>query len=408
MGSGMVAGARPGHNAAMNDSAPQSVSHAALFSQGPISALGTMTGTSLDGLDVALVRIEREPSQASNDLPHKGMQVSLIDARSFSLGGLATRLRLIAEGTAVPASEFAAVSKAFGDLHARSMAEVAGDHAVTLAGVHGQTVFHRPPLSLQLLEPAPIAETLGCPVWFNPRQADLASGGQGAPVTPLADLVLYGSATESRAIINLGGFCNVTRLEAGTDRDAIRGFDVCACNQLLDGLARLRLNMPYDDNGDAATKGSVDERAAADVRERLAGQHAESRSLGSGDEAVHSINMDLEHLSAEDALATAAEALGSVIAEACAGIDRLVLAGGGARNRALASAITKASSAPVDHASEHGIDGVWREAAAMAVLATLSASGERIALPGVTGRAATGCVPDGNWAGLNPAGPFHS
>ena len=113
-----------------------------------------------------------------------------------------------------------------------------------LVVAHGQTVFHAPPASWQLLNAAPIARAVRAPVVFDLRQADLAAGGQGAPITPLADWIMlraHGPAAAGRAIVNLGGFCNVTILPSGAGPEGVRGMDVCPCNHLLDGVARRRV-----------------------------------------------------------------------------------------------------------------------------------------------------------------------
>src|SRR5690606_34564910 len=115
------------------------------------------------------------------------------------------------------------------------------------------------------------------------RQRDLAQGGQGAPITPLADWILFKDAGASRAIVNLGGFCNATILPAAQDTDcartsldAVRGFDICPCNQLLDWIARNRLGAAFDQRGDAAMRG----QPHALLRERLRTRCSGTRSLG--------------------------------------------------------------------------------------------------------------------------------
>ena len=188
---------------------------------------GCMTGTSLDGLDTVLAEI------AGRGLR---MRVTIRDRRSARLGRLAAPLRALAEQQPCTAGAIARLARDFSLLHARVLARF----GVTpdLVVVHGQTVFHAPPVSWLLLTPAVIAERLGCAVISDLRAADLAAGGEGAPITPLADLILYGHARERRTVINLGGFCNLTRLPAGREPVGIRGGDVCACNQVLDAVAR--------------------------------------------------------------------------------------------------------------------------------------------------------------------------
>jgi 1,6-anhydro-N-acetylmuramate kinase len=249
--------------------------------------------------------------------------------------------------------------------------------------VHGQTIVHKPPVSWQLVDPAPIAARLRCPVIFDLRQADLAAGGQGAPITPMADWVLFRRAGLRRAVVNLGGFCNVTIV---TPRlDDVLGFDVCVCNQVLDNVARTTLGSPYDQDGRAARSGQPDAAAAADLRATLDHQRLAGRSLGTGDESEAWVVKHKDRLSGDDLAATAVAAVGGCIADVIRDhdADDVVLAGGGARNHALVNAIGQAT--PVIVSDQLGVPVEAREALAMAVLGAMSADGVPITLPQVTG-----------------------
>ena len=173
-------------------------------------AAGCMTGTSLDALDAALVSV------AGHGLE---MKATFLRGRTFPLGPLARRLRALAEQEPRRAGEIAVLARDFALFHLDALRRLCcekprGFRRPDLVCIHGQTVFHAPPVSWQLLNPAPIAYGLKTPVVYDLRAADLACGGQGAPLTPLADWVLYGSVAEPRVIVTLGGFCNLTRLPA--------------------------------------------------------------------------------------------------------------------------------------------------------------------------------------------------
>jgi anhydro-N-acetylmuramic acid kinase len=333
--------------------------------------IGCMTGTSLDGLDAVLAEISG-----------KGLniRVTVHDRRTASLGRLAAPLRAVAEQQPVTAGDLAKLSRDFSLLHTRVLKRF----GVTpdLVVVHGQTVFHAPPVSWQMLTPAVIAEGLGCAVVSDLRAADLAAGGEGAPITPLADLVLYGHARERRTVINLGGFCNLTRLPVGRDPKGIRGGDVCACNQVLDAVARTALNRAYDPEGKHAQRGTSDYAAERDLVNRLERQRRAGRSLGTGDELATWLKS--HHLQPNDLARTACAAIATVIASAAAPADRLVLAGGGTRNRALVAEISARSAAPVVLSDELGIPAGDREALGMAVLGALCQDGIPITLSAVT------------------------
>ena len=165
--------------------------------------VGVMTGTSIDGMDVALVRVTGRGLD---------MRAELVRHISAPLGDLQPRLRAAADQQPMTAGEFAQLVWDFGVLHANVIERLlqAEKRKPDLICIHGQTVFHQPPISWQLVNPAPIAARFDCPVVSDLRQADLAHGGQGAPITPIADWILFRDSTRTRAIVNLGGFCNVT------------------------------------------------------------------------------------------------------------------------------------------------------------------------------------------------------
>jgi len=284
-----------------------------------------------------------------------------------------------------------------------------GFAVLDLICIHGQTVFHQPPISWQLANPAPIAKQFSCPIVSDLRQADLAAGGQGAPITPIADWIFFRDERKRRAIVNLGGFCNVTILPAtnadassspsprtGTsscrstpdDLSGIRGFDVCACNQVLDAVARAALHKPFDEDGAAARRGRAKPHAARTLMKALNQQRTGRRSLGTGDESTHWVNNQLQAgWSGEDIACSAAHAIARCIAEALRAhdIDEIVLAGGGARNLALTDAIADASNVTVIRSDGLGVPIDAREAMAFAILGALCADGVPITLPQVTG-----------------------
>lgn len=255
---------------------------------------------------------------------------------------------------------------------------------------HGQTVVHAPPVSWQLLNPAPIAARLRCRVVSDLRQADLAAGGQGAPITPIADWVLFRDAARRRAVVNLGGFCNTTVLPPDSVGHVcdLAGGDVCACNQVLDAVARSVLGVPFDADGAAAAAGRVDESARAALAAILAPQRKAHRSLGTGDEALAWIEAHRGRLAPNDLAATATEAVAQEIGAAIREhrVDEIVVAGGGARHRPLLGAIARRSAAPLRTTVELGVPIEAREALAMAVLGALADDGVEITCPKVTGR----------------------
>jgi len=371
--------------------------------------VGTMTGTSLDGLDLAAVEV------AGRGL---ALRAALRGHRSFALP-LADELRRACDGVPATAGAFAALALAFGRAHAEAIGRLVRDLDLggpDLIAVHGQTVFHRPPVSWQLVNPFPIATAFGCPVASDLRGADLAAGGHGAPITPLADWILF-RGPEPRTVVNLGGFCNLTVLPADDEPEplaSIAGFDACACNQVLDAAARRSLGTPFDRDGAVAASGAADETATSALRTLLDRQRGEGRSLGTGDEAGAWVEVHANRLSPADLLASAVAGVGGSIGAAIRdGFARLgrkpagsvLVAGGGARNRPLVAAIAAAAGLPCRLSDADGVPLEAREAMGMAVLGALAFDGMPTTLPQVTGRGehpvadALWCLPRGPRSG---------
>jgi anhydro-N-acetylmuramic acid kinase len=345
--------------------------------------VGCMTGTSIDALDVALVEIEG-----------KGLEMTprVVGTLTRPLGEPGVLLRTLANQEAANAGGIAGAMREFSLLHAAAISDLlreAGVARADLIAVHGQTIFHSPPLSWQLFSAAPVAQAFKCPVVFDLRAADLAAGGQGAPITPLADWILFRHVATTVAVVNLGGFCNVTLLRAGVRaaQEGVQGRDLCACSQLLDAVARAVLGAPFDRDGAAALRGSADVAASKELAAMLTKQASQRRSLGTGDELGVWIQRHRARLGPDDLARSAAEALGSVIAASVQGQAGVLLAGGGTRNACLVASIHAHSraGASVQTTDGTGIPAAYREAICMAVLGALCQDRVPITLPQVTG-----------------------
>lgn len=356
--------------------------------------VGTMTGTSLDGdIDVAAVRIDGHGHELS---------ACFIEGISHPLGALIQDLRRAAQQEPMTAMEFAQLAHAFGQAHAHAIHALCTGCGITpdLVVLHGQTVFHAPPLSWQLLNPWPVATAMQCRVRFDLRAANLASGGEGAPITPLADLFLFGSSEAPIGVLNLGGFANATllpRIDPGRAMESsqhVRGFDVCACNHLLDRVARERLGKAFDEDGNAARAGVCDGAALDEILHAMRAHAKESlatrRSLGTGDESARAIDATRQ-LSSNDACRTIVEAIARTIVSTLrdAGLrdeDTLLLAGGSARHHALVQSIARARTGKTHTTMEsHGVPVGMREPVGIAVLGTLAEDGLSYCLEQVVG-----------------------
>jgi anhydro-N-acetylmuramic acid kinase len=343
-----------------------------------------MTGTSIDGIDGALVEINGHGLE---------MSAKFMALESRSLGTLAQDLRKLADQQQLSAKRITELAWELGTLHGEIAKSLAGraDAPIDLVCVHGQTVYHGGGRTWQLIQPAPIARMVQAPVVFDLRAADIAAGGQGAPITPIADWVLFRAST-SRVVANLGGFCNITWVPSSGGAEAVRGRDVCACNQILDGLARVRLGRKFDEGGHAALKGNVIPAAMEAMVQILREQDAQRRSLGTGDEVVSGWISATAAQPGADVVRTACEAVGKVVGEAVLAASdgekgtQVIIAGGGVKNRALFEAIARnVSGLPVVESDQYGIPAAGREAMEFAILGALCQDRVPITLSKVTG-----------------------
>ena len=354
-----------------------------------INVIGLISGTSVDGIDAALVKI----SGCDLDL-----QVQLIAAQTYSYP-TATREQILAVcgGASLSMTQLAELDDAIACHFALAAQEIqAGNIPAQLIGSHGQTVFHRPPLatnlqcpigySLQLGRGEVIAHLTGIPTVSNFRAADIAVGGEGAPLVPKVDAYLLSHPTRDRCIQNLGGIGNVTYLPAQKElnwQDKIYGWDTGPANVLLD-LAIFKLTdgrQTYDKNGSWAAKGTPCQELVEKWLEQDFFQQPPPKSTGRelfGTAYLESCWQDAEarQLSAADWLATLTELTVASIVRSYQNFlpqmpDEVLLCGGGSRNLYLQQRLQEklATYSQVLTTDEIGISGDFKEAIAFAVLA---------------------------------------
>ena len=226
--------------------------------------IGLMSGTSVDGIDAALVEIDKPD----------GFEVKV---RGFVCEPWSPKIKEEIIGACqsdASIQRVTALNFLLGEFFADAAISVVESSGVSLREVgaiasHGQTIWHQPkPFelggmsaigTLQIGEPSVIARRTGCTVVSDFRTADMALGGQGAPLVPFADYALFGSKSESRCIQNLGGIANVTYLPAGGKLDDLIAFDIGPCNLLLDAFVRRNaLGIEFDEGGQIAMQGKTD------------------------------------------------------------------------------------------------------------------------------------------------------
>ncbi|MEM7627339.1 MAG: anhydro-N-acetylmuramic acid kinase [Planctomycetota bacterium] len=370
--------------------------------------IGCMTGTSLDALDAVLTRIIGRGLE---------MTAECVDMVSVPLPDeLRSVLLSMASDEPHPAIEFMRAARYLGVVHAQACATLINQHpeleasgGVDFIVPHGQTVWHAPAdaLSWQLFDPWPIVRTLKVPVCYDLRQADLVAGGEGAPITPIADWVMYREHAD--VVINLGGVSNLTFLH--DDIAQIEGFDQGPCNLMLDGLCRALFDERYDRDGQHALAGAINPQMqvviqnATDEIHRDGSKGREQYSLAWCAALAESC---LRVGSAEDVLRTAAHicALHISVFPLARGCKRWVVGGGGVHHPALMQSLQEQADPYEKYdvlatSDRFGIPAEAREAMGFAVLGALSADGVPVTLPAVTGSETPGVA--GSWA--YPEGP---
>ncbi len=312
-----------------------------------------MSGTSLDGVDVAFVEI----GAATAAYPVRFQVKTIASGHRPYAERLARQLQTVRSGKPLSISIVCETHALLGWVYADAVTSVARDAGIDMInvaaiGLHGQTVWHGPkdgPIadrrhgSLQIGQPAILAEQLRVPVVSDFRAADMAAGGQGAPLIPFADYVLFASPVEARATLNLGGIANITYLPARAEMSDVIGFDTGPGNLLIDGLARALIGSPRDTGGEIALTGRVKREIVQMFLSHEYFRRPPPKSTGAevfGAEAVRALLTRCAGLTAADALATACRITAASIAAAVhdflpARPVRLIVGGGGVHNAAL-------------------------------------------------------------------------
>ena len=340
--------------------------------------IGAMSGTSADAVDAVLTRLIGS-GPAMHATPLASVSVPLSPPLREAIVGL----RKTGGGTL---RAFAAIGRDMAEAYADAVRELLyaaqrSSDEIDAIAAHGQTLFHDPPLTIQQFDPAYLAERTGIDVISDFRRADLAAGGQGAPLVPFADYLLFRSEDESRVVLNLGGIANVTILPAGCGIDQVTGFDTGPANCLSDAILG-----GVDDGGRRALAGMP----SAGALETFCGSPYVRRSgpKSTDGPAMLKLFSDAvgdQSLSIDDRLATAAAIVTECVLRQTPPGARLLLAGGGAKNEAIVRRLRAARA--VSSTDALGIPTQDREAVAFAVLGAAFLDRFPANLPAVTGAA---------------------
>ena len=350
-----------------------------------------MSGTSLDAVDMAVLETDGETISAFGPSGERKLS-----KETRALVEQATADARVWPWDAPEPASFAPAARAVAQEHlwaARSFLEEHGLAAadLDLVGFHGQTVWHEPPgrtrpegRTVQLGEAAILAQGLGVPVMFDFRTADVAAGGQGAPLAPIYHdaIARWSGLAGPVAVLNLGGVGNITLI--GSD-GTLTAFDTGPANGMIDLWVQGRTDRRLDEDGALASAGRTHEVIVAAYLD-----HPYFKARGAKSLDRYDFSFDpVAHLSLEDGAATlttfAARAVAAGVAACPERPDRIVATGGGRHNPVLLHAIRQAAGVAVSPAEDHGWRGDAIEAEAFAYLAARALKGLPISFPGTTG-----------------------
>jgi anhydro-N-acetylmuramic acid kinase len=336
-----------------------------------------MSGTSMDGVDVAALETDGETvswTGPSVTVPYDSAVRARLDRAVRAPDG--------------PGHDHGGLERDLTDAHAAAVeaflpALPTARRRVDVVGFHGHTLFHRPAehRTWQLGNGQRLAVRLGIDVVFDFRSADVAAGGQGAPLAPVYHRALAAALEKPVAILNLGGVGNVTWIGEGEPI----AFDTGPGNGLIDDWVRARTGRPYDGDGRIAAAGRVDETRLARMLAHSYFDQPPPKSLDRLDFTLAAV----EGLGLEDGAATLAAFTVRAVARACEHLParpkRWLITGGGRHNATLMRMLAHALAVPVEPIEAIGADGDALEAQAFAFLAVRSLRGMPISFPATTG-----------------------
>lgn len=351
--------------------------------------LGLMSGTSLDGIDAAVVDL----SSATPRIVAARTQPYAPELRSELLA-------LTQGGNIDEVEHLGRLDRRLGELFANAalaILEPSGlrSSAIRAIGSHGQTVRHRPagsaPFTLQIADPNLIAEHTGITTVADFRRRDIAAGGQGAPLVPAFHASCFRSREENRAVLNIGGMANLTLLPANPQQP-VTGFDTGPGNVLLDAWITKQRNEHYDRNGDWAAAGRMqpdllrallqDDYFRAPPPKSTGREHFQLAWLGQRLMEFACSPVDVQ----ATLVSLTGETVAAALRDAAPDIRRLLVCGGGVHNATLMSALSSAlPDMRVESTAAHGVDPDWVEAAAFAWMARETLAGRPSNVPSVTG-----------------------
>ncbi len=356
---------------------------------------GIMSGTSLDGIDVAIVDI-------------RGTKIEPLAFHSVPYAKTVREAILGVSNTLTHTSAIARLHFLLGELYAEAVQATCRRkrislRSISLCGLHGQTIFHegapvrylgrRLASTFQIGDAAVVAERTGLRVISNFRERDIAAGGQGAPLVPLADYLLFRHARIGRVALNLGGIANITVIPASASKDDVLAFDTGPGNMVIDALVSRMTEgrQTFDRNGRIASRAKVHERLLASMLAdpylklrppKTAGREQFGQEFSSG---LIATGLPLPVLIAT-ATEFTARSVAAAITDHVKSAREVIASGGGVHNRWLMRRLTELlPDIDLRSSADYGLDPDAKEAVAFAVLAHEFAKSRPGNLPSATG-----------------------
>jgi len=373
---------------------------------------GVMSGTSADGINVALLRISGAKHVRSPEL-----FFTLLGHSEYSYPKRVRETVLATmNATSASVADIARLNFRLGELYAEAVlaAQKQFRAKVNLVGCHGQTLYHQGEAAQflgrkiastwQTGEAAVLAARVGVPVVSDFRPADMAAGGKGAPLVPFLDYLLFANTRMGRVAQNIGGIANLTAIPAGASADDLVAFDTGPGNMVIDAVTERLFGQPYDRDGKIAAAGIVRHRLVSDLLRHSFFRRRPPKTAGReefGREFADEFIRRCGHAPKQDVVATATALTARSIADAVQRFvlgssgtkskeryREMILSGGGAKNLTLVSMLAeelKPAGLRLRFSDEFGIPSEAKEAAAFAVLAYQTWNRRPSNVPSATG-----------------------
>jgi anhydro-N-acetylmuramic acid kinase len=380
---------------------------------------GVMSGTSADGINVAMVRLSARTGRASRPSPHENqpLDFTLLAHEEYPFPAPVRRAILaLMNADLARVADLARLNFLLGELYAEAVAKTARKHRVKvdLVGCHGQTLFHQGTaqrflgrklaVTWQTGEGAVIAERLGVPVVSDFRPADMAAGGKGAPLVPFLDYFFYRDPRVARIAQNIGGIANLTAIPPGASPRGVSAFDTGPGNMVIDAVMEELYGRRYDRDGKVAASGRVHDGVIAWLLRAAFFRRKPPRTAGReefGREYVDRFLQLCRGASKPDVVASATALTARSIADAVQRFvvprfggrrkltsRQMIVSGGGAKNPTL-MAMLRTEIAPLGielhFSDEFGLPAEAKEAVAFALLAHETWHRRPSNLPAATG-----------------------